>query len=140
LFQSFVADLARRRHAVRRRLSRARAQGADSTRRRIGGVLRRPDAPRRDARHEPRCGFEGHRPSEPRARDPRGGWPPDRNRRVPTSQKRLTKFRLESFRDYLALEAGSSPHTVENYLRDVRRLGEWGEGRGVSGPDAVTTA
>ena len=31
-------------------------------------------------------------------------------------------FHLERFRDYLALEAGTSPHTVSNYLRDVRRL------------------
>jgi len=51
-----------------------------------------------------------------------------------------TAFRLEQFRDYLALEAGNSPHTVENYLRDVRRLAEYGEGKGVRGPADVTAA
>ena len=51
----------------------------------------------------------------------------------------MKAFRVEAFRDYLALEAGASPHTVENYLRDVRRLVDWSEGRGVDGPDAVTT-
>ena len=49
-------------------------------------------------------------------------------------------FRLEQFRDYLALEAGNSPHTVENYLRDVRRLAEYGESKGIRGPGDVTAA
>ena len=47
-------------------------------------------------------------------------------------------FRLEQFRDYLALEAGNSRHTVENYLRDVRRLAEYAAGQGAQGPDQVT--
>jgi integrase/recombinase XerD len=45
---------------------------------------------------------------------------------------------LEPFRDYLALEAGTSPHTVANYLRDLRRLVAWAEGAGIPGPDGVT--
>ena len=49
-------------------------------------------------------------------------------------------FRLEQFRDYLALEAGNSPHTVENYLRDIRRLAEYGRSKGVRGPAEVTAA
>ena len=49
-------------------------------------------------------------------------------------------FQLDQFRDYLALEAGASPHTLDNYLRDVRRLAEWGTARGIGGPDAVTIA
>jgi integrase/recombinase XerD len=49
-------------------------------------------------------------------------------------------FGLEQFRDYLALEAGNSPHTVENYSRDVRRLAEYGERKGVRGPADVTAA
>ena len=51
----------------------------------------------------------------------------------------MKAFQLDPFRDYLTLEAGSSNNTVENYLRDVRRLVQWGEGRGVTSPDAVTT-
>jgi integrase/recombinase XerD len=51
-----------------------------------------------------------------------------------------TAFRLDAFRDYLVLEASSSAHTVESYLRDVRRLVAWGMTRGIGGPDAVTVA
>ncbi len=47
-------------------------------------------------------------------------------------------FRLEQFRDYLALEAGNSRHTVDNYLRDVRRLAEYAAGKGARAPDQVT--
>ncbi|HEU4830302.1 MAG TPA: site-specific tyrosine recombinase XerD [Gemmatimonadales bacterium] len=46
-------------------------------------------------------------------------------------------FRLETFRDYLALEAGSSENTVEAYLRDLRRLGEFALSRGVQSPGAL---
>jgi site-specific recombinase XerD len=38
---------------------------------------------------------------------------------------------LEGFRDYLSLEAGSSPNTVESYLRDLLRLGEFARSKGV---------
>jgi integrase/recombinase XerD len=47
-------------------------------------------------------------------------------------------FRLEGFRDYLALEAGHSPHTVENYLRDLRRLARFAADRGAPDPARVT--
>ena len=47
-------------------------------------------------------------------------------------------FWLEGFRDYLGLEAGHSANTVEAYLRDLRRLGEFALGRGVRDPDDVT--
>ncbi|MGE5232177.1 MAG: site-specific tyrosine recombinase XerD [Deltaproteobacteria bacterium] len=43
-------------------------------------------------------------------------------------------FQLEPFRDYLALEAGHSANTVEAYLRDLRRLGEFAASKGVHGP------
>jgi integrase/recombinase XerD len=49
-------------------------------------------------------------------------------------------FQLERFRDYLALEAGNSPHTVENYLRDVRRLVEYGTSKKIRNPGEVTAA
>jgi integrase/recombinase XerD len=47
-------------------------------------------------------------------------------------------YRLEQFRDYLSMEAGNSPHTVESYLRDVHRLADWAVSKGAGGPDAVT--
>ena len=49
-------------------------------------------------------------------------------------------FHLERFRDYLALEAGNSVHTVDNYLRDIRRLAAHAGPRGVRAPTGVTTA
>ena len=49
-------------------------------------------------------------------------------------------FWLESFRDYLALESGHSANTVEAYLRDLRRLGEFAVSRGVRGPARIDRA
>jgi integrase/recombinase XerD len=47
-------------------------------------------------------------------------------------------FWLEGFRDFLALEAGHSANTVESYLRDLRRLGEFATARGVRDPARLT--
>jgi integrase/recombinase XerD len=47
-------------------------------------------------------------------------------------------FWLEGFRDYLALEAGHSANTVESYMRDLRRLGEFATSRGVRDPARLT--
>jgi integrase/recombinase XerD len=47
-------------------------------------------------------------------------------------------FWLEGFRDYLSLEAGHSRNTVEAYLRDLRRLGEFALSRGVGDPARVS--
>lgn len=47
-------------------------------------------------------------------------------------------FQLEPFRDYLALEAGHSRHTVESYLRDLRRLISHATGKGAHRPDEIT--
>jgi integrase/recombinase XerD len=47
-------------------------------------------------------------------------------------------FWLENFRDYLSLESGHSPNTVEAYLRDLRRLGEFAMSRGVRDPGRIT--
>lgn len=49
-------------------------------------------------------------------------------------------FALEQFREYLALEAGRSAHTVENYARDIRRLVAYAASRGGRRPEDVTTA
>ena len=48
------------------------------------------------------------------------------------------RFWLEGFRDFLSLEAGHSAHTVDNYLRDLRRLAEFADARGLTGPEALT--
>jgi integrase/recombinase XerD len=47
-------------------------------------------------------------------------------------------FWLEGFRDFMALEAGHSKNTVEAYLRDLRRLGEFATARGVRDPARLT--
>ena len=47
-------------------------------------------------------------------------------------------FWLEGFRDFLALEAGHSANTVESYMRDLRRLGEFAVSRGVRNPNRLT--
>jgi integrase/recombinase XerD len=46
-------------------------------------------------------------------------------------------FHLERFRDYLALEAGNSRHTVSSYLRDITRLGEYATSRGAKTPEQL---
>jgi integrase/recombinase XerD len=46
-------------------------------------------------------------------------------------------FWLEGFADYLTLEVGNSPHTVEAYRRDVRRFAAYCDAEGVAGPGAV---
>jgi len=48
------------------------------------------------------------------------------------------RFFFEGFRDYLALEAGHSPTTIESYQRDLRRLIRFAELKGATGPDQVT--
>jgi integrase/recombinase XerD len=52
----------------------------------------------------------------------------------------LGAFSLQRFRDYLALEAGSSRHTVDNYLRDLRRLATHALDRGATNPEAISSA
>jgi integrase/recombinase XerD len=47
-------------------------------------------------------------------------------------------FLLEGFRDFLSLESGNSPNTVEAYVRDLRRLGEFAASKGVRDPGKVT--
>jgi integrase/recombinase XerD len=54
------------------------------------------------------------------------------------SEETERAYHLEGFRDYLALEAGGSRHTVENYLRDLRRFVEFSGPRGAAGPGEVT--
>jgi integrase/recombinase XerD len=47
-------------------------------------------------------------------------------------------FWLEGFRDYLALESGHSANTVEAYLRDLRRLGEFATSKRIRHPGKLS--
>jgi len=47
-------------------------------------------------------------------------------------------FWLEGFTDFLSLEAGNSRHTVDGYVRDVRRLAQFAVSRSKPGPDSVS--
>jgi integrase/recombinase XerD len=47
-------------------------------------------------------------------------------------------FMLDAFRDYLTLEAGHSPNTIVSYLRDLRRLAQFGITKGATGPAGFT--
>ena len=58
---------------------------------------------------------------------------------VPSLRAQIDRdFWLEGFRDFLALESGHSANTVESYLRDLRRLGEFATARGVRDPGRLT--
>ena len=48
------------------------------------------------------------------------------------------RFLLEGFRDFLSLEAGHSPLTVESYLRDLTRMVWFAELKNVRTPSQVT--
>ena len=49
-------------------------------------------------------------------------------------------YLVEGFRDYLALEAGHSGHTVDGYLADLRRFIGYAGDQGAPRPDLVTPA
>ena len=56
---------------------------------------------------------------------------------MPDSDRINRAFWIEAFEDYLGLEAGNSPHTVDNYLRDIRRLATYLVSRKAADPSAV---
>jgi len=56
----------------------------------------------------------------------------------PASSPIARAFQLERFRDYLALEAGNSGHTVASYLRDITRLSEYATAHGAKTPDQLS--
>jgi len=59
----------------------------------------------------------------------------------PSAPTRVTRaFHLERFRDYLALEAGNSRHTVASYLRDITRLADYSASRGAKSPEQLSAA
>ncbi len=47
-------------------------------------------------------------------------------------------FWFEGFADYLTMEVGSSPHTVQNYSRDARRLAQFAWSSDAKTPRAMT--
>ena len=49
------------------------------------------------------------------------------------------RFQLDRFADYLSLEQGSSPRTLEAYRRDVERLVEYARSKGAVSPIDVTS-
>lgn len=49
-------------------------------------------------------------------------------------------FLLERFQEYLALEDGASPRTLEAYGRDLERMTVWSAAKGVAAPAALTPA
>jgi integrase/recombinase XerD len=56
----------------------------------------------------------------------------------PASSPIARAFQLERFRDYLALEAGNSGHTVASYLRDITRLSEYATSHGATTPEQLS--
>jgi len=55
-----------------------------------------------------------------------------------SSDDRKRNFWVEAFSDYLSLEAGNSPLTVDNYTRDVLRMADYVGGYSVREPASVT--
>lgn len=70
--------------------------------------------------------------------------PPASSRATPASSASADAvgraFQLERFRDYLALEAGNSRHTVASYLRDITRLADFATSRGAKSPERLSAA
>ncbi len=49
------------------------------------------------------------------------------------------RFQLDRFSDYLTLEQGSSPRTLEAYRRDVERLVDYARSKGIQAPTDLTS-
>jgi integrase/recombinase XerD len=49
------------------------------------------------------------------------------------------RFQLDRFSDYLTLEQGSSPRTLEAYRRDVERLVDYARSKGIPSPTDITS-
>ncbi len=58
---------------------------------------------------------------------------------VDLTPEQVAPFHLTGFRDYLSLEAGHSPNTIEAYQRDLSRLVAFALTRGARDPGALTT-
>jgi integrase/recombinase XerD len=71
-------------------------------------------------------------PGEASARDPAGDAARDR------AHDASRAWMLERFQEFLALEDGASPRTLEAYGRDLARLVAWSTSRGVGAPPDLT--
>src|SRR5207249_3282526 len=80
------------------------------------------------------------RAAVPRAPRQRGGLSRAHRPFAVSAAASPAAFQLALFRDFLALEAGNSANTVENYLRDVRRFADWATSQGKAEPSAVRSA
>ena len=54
------------------------------------------------------------------------------------AERRSRSFLLSRFTDYVALEQGLSPRTIEAYQRDLARFGEYAEVKGCAAPVDIT--
>ena len=54
------------------------------------------------------------------------------------AERRSRSFLLARFTDYVALEQGLSPRTIEAYQRDLARFGEYAEVKGCAAPVDIT--
>jgi integrase/recombinase XerD len=57
---------------------------------------------------------------------------------VSDAERRSRSFLLARFADYIALEQGLSPRTVEAYERDLQRFAEFAELRSITAPIGIT--
>src|SRR6266480_460201 len=109
---------------------------ADSVGAGVGCVLRSIDVPRRPFGDRPRGSDCSGTPRQHRARHCGGG--PRSEHRVMDRTAPSLAWSLERFRDYLALEAGNSGHTVASYQRDITRLAEYATSRGAKAPEQLS--
>lgn len=58
----------------------------------------------------------------------------------PSPERVVRAFLVERFADYLSLEQGNSPRTIEAYRHDIARLAAFANARGATGPAGVTPA
>ena len=54
------------------------------------------------------------------------------------AERRARGFLLARFTDYIALEQGLSPRTIEAYQRDLARFAEYADGKGIAAPADIT--